>query len=113
MDENEANSKIAKSVTIAVICVFAIFITGISSCTMFVGSMEVENINAKTEYLKVETDQQEKQNSSIQLLIVQGVSPVAARCAIIGWETERDAIICTAAGVENPNIMIDNLRAPN
>ncbi len=107
MDENESNVRIAKTVVIGIVCVLFVGITGVTSCSMYGDQMEAVNKKASTEYLKVEMDQQKAQNASIQTLVEKGTNPVAARCAIIGWETERDAIVCTAAGAKNTDITTD------
>ena len=105
MDENESNVKIAKTVATALACVALVMITSVTGCYMHDNQMEAVNTAAQGAYLKIETEQDEKRGELLKNLISKGVNPVAARCAILGWESERDAIVCATAGAKNPEIV--------
>ena len=84
MDTHESDVKQTKSVVIGLTCVAFVLITGISTCVMHGHEVTAKNTKAQT--------------IAIEALIATGVDPVKARCYIIGWKNERDALICTVSG---------------
>jgi len=74
---------------IAAWCIFGIvfvFFSSISGCVMYKNSVEAEQTKAKAELTKAQNQITVDQNRAIQELIEMDVNPIAARCAIMGFE---------------------------
>lgn len=67
----------------------------IASCSAIVYSEGPEVIAAQAEVEKAKTALVEKQSEAIEKLISEyNINPLAARCAIMGWTTDRERKIC-------------------
>ena len=74
---------------IAAWCIFgivAMFFSTVSGCTAYSNSVEAEQTRAEAEKIKAQNEITIEQNRAIQGLIEMNVNPIAARCAIMGFE---------------------------
>ena len=55
--------------------------------------VQIKN-SGKKELAEIKSTSQIKQTEAIERLIAKGIDPVAARCAIEGWEKSDDGEIC-------------------
>lgn len=115
LNEHEAMERSFKHMARALAIVFGIFFAGLTSCgitaelteesdgrgkkaayegqaTLAEANAKVAEANAKEKLAQVALT--EAQNESIVDLIKNGTNPIAARCAIIGWETDADRQTC-------------------
>ena len=90
--------KIAKYIAIGVAICFLGLVFSISGFQAYNASKEASIINAETEQHKIRSVITIEQNQSIKKLIDDGINPIAARCAVIGWETTQDAMVCSFYG---------------
>jgi len=82
--ENEV--KMAKLVTIGICSVIICIILAITIVTMYGDVYQAENMAAETEQITARFQLSIEQNNAIIKLIDDGQNPIAARCAIIGFD---------------------------
>ena len=67
--------------------IFAVLSTSIAGCTMYSNSVEAEQIKANTEHQRIINEADIGVNEAILQLINKGINPIAARCAIKGFQS--------------------------
>ncbi len=108
LNEHEAMERSFKHAARAVAIVFGILFAGMTSCGItaeltdeadsrgdklsYEGQATLASARAEQELAKV--DLTKVLNASIVELIKGGTNPIAARCAIIGWDTDADRQTC-------------------
>lgn len=93
---NEHNVKINKAVCIASAIAFTVFVGSIAAYNIHANVYESQNIAAKTELVRAQMKLGFEQNEAIQDLISDGVNPIAARCAIVGWLRASGTSLCAS-----------------
>ncbi len=82
----EYDVKITKFIVIGICAVLMFIVLGITVSSMHDDVYHAENVAANTEYLKAQTQLDIDRNNAIIKLIEDGTNPIAARCAIIGFQ---------------------------
>ncbi len=103
---NEHDVKIGKAVAIAVVSIFFILASGMSSCQITKEVYKSDVIDAETALVNAQIELEIKQNEKIVELIDASVNPIAARCAIVGWKGPEETTIC-ALFIGDINILRD------
>lgn len=84
-DTNEHDVKETRIIAIALAVAFIVFMCSLVAYNIHANVYESQNIAAETELVQAQMKLGSEQNEAIQALIVNGVNPIAARCAIVGW----------------------------
>jgi len=89
-------------------CIVAFFVT-VGSCTMHSNSFDParlkEEASVKEAEAKLSAQQllhKKEQLATLERLINQGINPIAARCAVEGWDKNKPDVVCVSA-VNSPN----------
>ena len=93
-DLNEHNVKCTKFTCIALAIAFTVFVSGIAAYNIHANVYESQNTAAETELVRARMELGSEQNEAIQALIGDGINPIAARCAIVGWVRESGTSLC-------------------
>lgn len=96
MSNNEHDVKIAKFTAIACAIAFTVFVGSIAAYSIHANVYESQNMAAETELVQARMKLGLEQNEAIQTLISDGVNPIAARCAIVGWIRGGSATLCAS-----------------
>ena len=99
-ENTKAEYNLNKRVLYVVGFCFCFLVTFVSSCTMHSNAYEPDLLKEQTERARANAESNISQSKAIKELINDGVNPIAARCAIEGWNNSNsnDVAICTAAG---------------
>lgn len=81
------NVRIGRIVAWCIFGIVFVFFSSISGCVMYKNSVEADQTRADVEKIRAENQITIEQNLTIQKLIEMNVNPIAARCAIIGFES--------------------------
>lgn len=103
---NEHDVKIGRIVALAIVLVVFILVSGISSCQITKEVYRSDVVDAKTKLTQTRMELETGQNEAILALINDGVNPIAARCAIVGWVRESGTSLC-ASFVRDSNRLRD------
>lgn len=103
-DLNEHNVKCTKFTCIALAIAFTVFVSAIAAYNIHSTAYESETLAAEVELVRAQAELETKQNELIQNLIDDGVNPIAARCAIIGWSRTEQATLCAFFGKDDNSI---------
>ncbi len=95
-DTNEYDVKINKAVSIALAVAFIVFVGSIAAYNIHANVYKSQNTAAETELVQARMKLESEQNEAIQTLIGDGVNPIAARCAIVGWVRESSTSLCAS-----------------
>jgi len=93
-DTTEHDVKCTKFACIALAASFFILVSGISSCQITKEVYKSDVIDAKTELARTQMELETGQNKALKELIDDGMNPIAARCAIIGWMGPEQTTLC-------------------
>lgn len=100
-DVNEHNVKCTKFACIALAAAFSVFVGAVAAYNIHANVVESQNVSAEVELVRAQAELETKQNESIQKLIDDGVNPIAARCAIVGWRFTGQATLCAFFGKDD------------
>jgi len=81
----ENDVKMTKIIVIGVCSFFMFVALGVAVSSMHEDVYHAENTTANVEYMKAQTQLDLDKNNAIIKLIEDGTNPIAARCAIIGF----------------------------
>ena len=96
------NVRIGRIVAWCIFGIVFVFFSSISGCVIHNNSVKADKIRATAEKIKAENQITIDQNKAIQELIEMNINPIAARCAIVGFE---DTDLCGAFLEPNEHIM--------
>ena len=83
--EAERQERLLRQLMYTVGAVIIVFFLTVGGCTMHGNAYQPEVEKEYTEQMKIESAAELQRIKAVQELIDQGVNPVAARCAIRGW----------------------------
>lgn len=81
------NVRIGRIVAWCIFGIIFVFFSTISGCATFSNYVEADQIRAEAEKIKAENQITIGQNKAIRELIEMDINPIAARCAIMGFES--------------------------
>ena len=89
-------------------CIVTLFLT-VGSCTMHSNSIDPARLKEEATIKEAEAKLsaqrlllEKEQLKTLERLINQGINPIAARCAVEGWDKNRPDVVCVSA-VNSPN----------
>jgi len=86
LNKDAINLQIARMLVWGLVWIVFIFFTSVSGCVMYSNSVETEQTKAETEQIKEEAKTAKMKVDAISALIDKGINPIAARCAIVGYQ---------------------------
>lgn len=96
MSSNEYDVKVVKFTCIASVVAFSVFVGSIAAYNIHANVYKSQNIAAETELVQARMKLGSEQNEAVQTLIGDGLNPIAARCAIVGWIGASETSLCAS-----------------
>jgi len=101
--------RIERIVTYVIGSCFVAFVVTIGSCTAHSNSIDPDRLKEEAVIKEAEVKLsaqrlilEKEQLMTLERLINQGINPIAARCAVEGWDKNKPDVVCVSA-VNSPN----------
>ena len=91
-------SQIVKPICVASCIIFSVLIIGASTCSVIVAPETTKQAESVNQLQRQQIEAERTRQQAIKELINDGVDPIIARCAVMGWNPN-DSVVCATRGM--------------